>query len=458
MPRKAGLTPASSVLWQPGCAAVEELTCARFASEIELKVALQPLDSLSQSADYAGALAAANSPLLLLLTQVRDNTRFPTLGEPGAERGEHAGPPGKTPGNPGAVIQAVAEKAKASVANKRLATARSAMQQRFEPLHRLLDEHNGASSELGPTLVALTDLHQQLLGLGQGSQPDHAAFELAKARLNGKRSALDNVRTAAARLPAPVMVWLRSLSDDSWQLVLSDAYDYLNQRYQGELYSVYTTALDQRYPFYAHSTSDVALADFQAFFKVQGTADNFFETYLKPFVSFDGTRYRLRTVEGRSLPMSHGVLQQMGNVQQIRRGFFADQAAEPLIRFSLEPYSLDASLSRADFRLGDQQLEYRHGPIVPATFQWPAAADEGLASLIVEELGGRRTGIQKNTGQWSLFRLFDLMEKEPHRGRDVLMLKADIGGLRTNYLLLSQRSPNPFDLTAVRNFRLPAAL
>ena len=50
------------------------------------------------------------------------------------------------------------------------------------------------------------------------------------------------------------------------------------------------------------------------------------------------------------------------------------------------------------------------------------------------------------------------METEAHRGRDVLMLKADVGGLRANYLLLSQRSPNPFDLTAVRNFRLPAAL
>ena len=89
---------------------------------------------------------------------------------------------------------------------------------------------------------------------------------------------------------------------------------------------------------------------------------------------------------------------------------------------------------------------------------WTNEASDGLTSLLVEDLSGHRTGIQKNTGQWSLFRLFDLMETEAHRGRDVLMLKADVGGLRANYLLLSQRSPNPFDLTAVRNFRLPAAL
>ena len=421
------------------------------------KVALQPLGSLVEGADQAGALVAANSPLLQLLIQVRENTRFPTLGESTAELTESAGDIADMAGPLGGIAKTVAQKTTA-LANKIPDTAKSQLLRRFEPLHRLLDENNGASSELAPTLAALTDLHQQLASLSQGSQSDHATFEFAKARINGKRSALDNVQTAASRLPPPVMNWLRTLSDNSWQLVLGDAYHYLNQRYQGELYSVYTAALHQRYPFYAHSSSDVALADFREFFKAQGTADLFFETYLKPFVSFDGTQYRLRSVEGRSLPMSRTVLQQMGNVQQIRRGFFAENAAEPLIKFSLEPYSLDSSLSRADFRLGDQQLEYRHGPIIPAAFQWPAAADEGLTSLIVEELSGHRTGIQKNTGQWSLFRLFDLMEKEPHRGRDVLMLKADIGGLRANYLLLSQRSPNPFDLSAVRNFRLPAAL
>jgi len=33
-----------------------------------------------------------------------------------------------------------------------------------------------------------------------------------------------------------------------------------------------------------------------------------------------------------------------------------------------------------------------------------------------------------------------------------------VGGLRANYLLLSQRSPNPFDVDALRSFRLPAQL
>ena len=36
--------------------------------------------------------------------------------------------------------------------------------------------------------------------------------------------------------------------------------------------------------------------------------------------------------------------------------------------------------------------------------------------------------------------------------------EADLGGLRANYLLLAQRTPNPFDLAVLRSFRMPVQL
>jgi type VI secretion system protein ImpL len=67
-------------------------------------------------------------------------------------------------------------------------------------------------------------------------------------------------------------------------------------------------------------------------------------------------------------------------------------------------------------------------------------------------------GIEKNSGDWSLFRFFDLMQSEAASGRDVHILKADLGGLRANYLLTSQRNPSPFQMAAWRSFRLPEQL
>ncbi|WP_164319090.1 type VI secretion IcmF C-terminal domain-containing protein, partial [Pseudomonas viridiflava] len=79
-------------------------------------------------------------------------------------------------------------------------------------------------------------------------------------------------------------------------------------------------------------------------------------------------------------------------------------------------------------------------------------------SLVLDRMAGRPLGLEKNTGPWSLFRLFDLMQTEYLKGRDVLVLKADVGGLRANYLLTSQRTPNPFDMGTLRSFRMPGQL
>lgn len=422
------------------------------------QMGLQPFISAGEGASQLAGLTAANSPLLQLLVEVRDNTRFPDLSESTEQLADAAGEAGGKLGALAKVAAAAAGQAQGALAKSLPDTAKKSMQRRFEPLHQLLDANNGPAAELMPTLQALNDLQLQIASLARSSQPEQAAYEMAKLRMNGQRDALNSLRGATSRLPRPISGWLDVLAEDTWMLVLNDAYQYLNQRYQSELHAFYSKGLHQRYPFNAHSTSDVAISDFREFFKAQGVADRFFDTYMRPFVSGTAGNYRLRSIDGRSLPMSRLYLTQMGHVQVIRQSFFAHNPNEPQVQFKLEPYTLDPTVSRAEFRFGNQQMDYRHGPIVPMSFSWPTDAEDGRTSLVLEKMVGRPVGIEKNTGPWSLFRLFDLMQTEYLKGRDVMVLKADVGGLRANYLLLAQRSPNPFDVDALRSFRLPAQL
>lgn len=184
----------------------------------------------------------------------------------------------------------------------------------------------------------------------------------------------------------------------------------------------------------------------------------FYETYLRPFINVDGNRYRLRGLDGRSLPISRSLLDQLARAQMIRQGFFTEEQGEWAVRFTLAPYSLDQAVSRAILRVGDQHLEYRHGPIVPMAFHWPGETPGSRSSLVLERGTERPLGIEKNSGEWSLFRFFDLMQSEPANGRDAHILKADLAGLRANYLLTSQRNPSPFHMAAWRTFRLPEQL
>ena len=202
----------------------------------------------------------------------------------------------------------------------------------------------------------------------------------------------------------------------------------------------------------------MAISDFREFFKAQGINDRFFDTYMRPFVSGDPGNFRLRVIDGHSLPISRAYLDQMAAAQVIRQSFFSINPAEPQVQFKLEPYTLDPAVSRSEFKFGDKTIEYRHGPIVPVSFKWPTDAEDGRTSLVLDKMAGRPIGIEKNTGPWSLFRLFDLMQTEYLSGRDVLVLKADVGGLRANYLLSSQRTPNPFDMGVLRTFRMPVQL
>lgn len=422
---------------------------------------VEPLGTASAGASQLTGLTAANSPLLLLLTEVRDNTRLAGMLNSEVSARDLTGAAqsaGVSVGRTGRLAALAAEQAQSAAAQSLPATARKNLERQFEPLHRLLDEQGGPGPELTSAMQALDGLKLQLTTLAQASVPEQAAFNMAKARMEGRRDAINQLRSSSTSLPQPLGTWMEKLAQDSWLLVLGDAYTYVNQRYRSELFSAYDSSLGNRYPFVSESESDVVMADFREFFKDQGTADAFFDSYLKAFVTDSSGAFSLRWVDGRALPLSREFLAQMDKLQTIRRSFFAENPNEPQILFKLEPHSLDSSLGRASFRYGAQNMEYRHGPIIQTSFRWPAGDGEGRTSLTVEDLGGRRVGIEQNTGPWSLFRLLDMMEVAHHSERDVLMLKANLGGLRANYLLHSQRSPNPFDLSLLRDFSLPARL
>ncbi|WP_178084691.1 type VI secretion system membrane subunit TssM [Pseudomonas sp. MPC6] len=431
---------------------------ANYWGEAVGRIALPAINDFSDGAEQLAGLTSANSPILQLLVQVRENTRFPVVADTADDAADAAGKLADKGGKLGKLAVTAAGKAADALVKKLPDTSKKSLQSRFESLHRLLDDNNGPTADLTPALTALNDLQMQMASLARASSPEQAAFEMAKTRMGGQRDALSNLRNASGRLPRPVSVWFNVLAEDTWRLVLSDSYRYLNQRYQSEVYSFYGKAISKRYPFSAHSASDVAISDFREFFKFQGIADRFFDSYLRPFVSGDPGNYRMRSVDGLSLPISKVYLDQMAAALVIRQSFFADNPAEPQVQFKLEPYTLDPAVSRSEFKFGDKTIEYRHGPIVPMSFKWPTDTEDGRTSLVLDRMVGRPLGIEKNTGPWSLFRLFDLMQTEYLTGRDVLVLKADVGGLRTNYLLTSQRTPNPFDMGVLRTFRMPVQL
>jgi len=424
-------------------------------SEALGRIRLQGTETILQGVEQLASLTSAQSPLLQVLQQVREHTRFPSATS-GLDELLTRVP--RTAGVPGEVAQLLPSSVQEAVPQVVPNTARRALQRRFESLHHLLDDQHNPGAEVTQVLHALNEVHLQLLALNREERSELAAFVLVKRRMSGEQDALGHLRNVTARLPLPLSGWLDGLADETWRRLLEQAYRHVNQRYQAEVYGFYDKAIKPHYPFNAHAGSDVTLNDFQAFFNPQGVMARFIDNYLQPFITVDSNRYRLRSVDGQSLPMSRALLDQMAKAQRIRRSFFADDQGEMQVRFTVAPYSLDPNVSRAILRVGDQQLEYRHGPIVPMVFQWPSAAENGRSSLVLERGAKRALEIEKNVGPWSLFRLFDLMQREPLNGQDAQVLISNVSGLRANYQLTSLRTPSAFDIDTWRTFRIPEQL
>lgn len=416
------------------------------------QVRLLESDNLRQHAETLADLASAQSPWVQLLHQLRENTRLV------AQR-EHLEGVTRQVGELGVAAQAGASLLSGSALPGQMApdSARRALQRRFEPLHQLLDAEQNPREQLLQALRLLDEWQLQLAGLNRDDLPEQAAFRMASRRMDGQQPQLGRLRDTAARLPQPLKGWFDSIADDSWRLLLDSAHAYVNQRYQSELYGFYAKTIQRRYPFTASARTDVALEDFQEFFKPRGSLARFYDSHLRAFVSADGRRYRLRSLDGRSLPMSRSLLDQLSKAQMIRQGFFNDEQ-EWAVRFSLAPYSLDPAVSRAMLSIGDKQLEYRHGPIVPMVFDWPGEADQSRTSLVLERGAQRPLGIKDNSGAWSLFRFVELMQSELIDARQARLFKADLSGLRAHFLLSSQRNPVPLQWEQWRTFRLPEQL
>ncbi len=413
------------------------------------QVRLQESDSLSQHADRLSSLASAQSPLLKLLRQVRENTRLLSANDRLEAVSQQADELGAA-----ASIVLLSELHEQAAPD----SARRSLQRRFEHLHQLLDADQNPGAELTQALRLLDEWHLQLAALNRESTPERAVFMMVKQRMEGQQPLLGHLRDVSARLPLPLKGWFENIADESWRLLLDDAYVYVNRRYQSEVYGFYAKAIQRRYPFNARANSDVALGDFQAFFKPQGAMVRFYESYLRPFVSVEGSRYRPRGLDGRSLALSRSLLEQLTKAQMIRQGFFAEDQGEWEVRFTLAPYSLDQAVSRAILSVADQHLEYRHGPIVPMAFQWPNEASNGRSSLVLERGEERPLGIEINTGPWSLFRFIELMHSEHASDRDAQVLMAELSGIRASFVLTSQRDPSPFQMANWRTFRLPEQL
>jgi type VI secretion system protein ImpL len=302
----------------------------------------------------------------------------------------------------------------------------------------------------------LQDLYAYVTEIAEASDQTTAAFDAAVGRMNqGKKDAIRKLRSHSRNLPEPLAQIMESAATQSWGAVLGSAGAYINTVWRTSVLREYQASLENRYPVFKKGRQQTALVDFGRFFGEAGSIDNFINTYLTPFL--DTRRWKLRSVDGRSLGLSAEALRQIKRAARIKKMFFQDGGQLPAVRFSLKPVYLDAEVKRFLLNLNGQQLSYQHGPARTTKVEWPGSEDSNRVHVSFERIGAGSFSIAKE-GPWAWFKLLDVSTMGSKSSADQIQVTFSTAGLKARYQIQASSVTNPFTERELTKFRCPERL
>jgi type VI secretion system protein ImpL len=426
---------------------VKKLYLTEYAAHWE-KV-LKSLDVVEfKSLDHAQEVLASfvdpvDSPLHAVLQVTAENTRLSVqlAQDLNDDHGE---------GKAGAVTAALASKFKGTVVD-----------QQFRPVNVLLRESKKKPAPVKAIDSRLVQLKEFITQLSIAPEPGKKAFELAKARVSaGSGNAITNLSRFSASQPEPVKRWLQVLSDQSWKIILSAAHGHVNQEWKGQVYTFYRNALAGRYPLKRSSDNEMALLDFSEFFKPEGRMDKFFLTYIRPFVN-TGKRWSNKVVDKRSIGFSNATLKQIRIAQALKNIYFRATPEAPALSFQLKPYRMNKNDARFWIDVGQNRIQYNHGPKFWKDFNWSAKGETNRIRLVFEDLDGELHE-QSFEGPWSWFRLRDLSAVKKTDKSNVYRINFKVASgdnpHSIEYLIKAKSVNNPFNGNLLGAFKCPGAI
>lgn len=388
------------------------------------------------------------SPLLSILQVGKTNTQLtpPLLDNIADKMGD---------GKSGQAANYLAAKVEGTIVDKR-----------FNDLHLLLNESSRGPAPVTGTIQRLEQLKAFVQEITLAPDPGKKSFEIAKARYQaGAANPITALRAYAASTPEPVQRWLTALSDETWRVILQSAHQYVNAEWRAQVYSPYVQALAGRYPLNRSSNDELAMLDFSAFFKPQGTFDTFFKEYMEPFIETRGA-WGNRAVDNYSLGFSSSAIAQAQRAASIRTIFFRQNPETPSISLELRPYSMNKDDARFTLDMGEQRLTYNHGPKFWRAVTWTGDSDARRIRIIFEDLNDSSFD-QSYTGPWAWFRLMDDSDIKQTSQSNVYLITFSVGGNRNDNTSSARKITyegkatsihNPFRNELLSSFRCPESI
>ena len=316
--------------------------------------------------------------------------------------------------------------------------------QHFKPLHQWLaaDAPVSTSEQL---LLALKDTALFIDASQQGVRQ--------KVPMDASDS-LQRLREEVEQLPALLQPMMLDIVQVGQQHVQQHTRHVLERAWASDVAPLCERALSGRYPFDGDSDTQVSLDDFNRLFAADGVLQRFVEQHLDGQLDTRSRPWRLN--EGASVGgVSARLLATLENAAQLRDSFFPAGQHQAQLAFELSPLMMSERIASFTLDYDGTRLNYSHGPLGSALFEWPGKALGSEIRASVTLLDGR-TLIRKSTGPWAWFRLIDQARQIPTEDPEARQLVFDFEGEEVRLQLRVGRAGAPFDSQGVRRFECNA--
>ncbi len=420
----------------------------RVLGDIDVK----PMGAVSEVVDTLNVLSGPNSPVAKLLKSVENQTRL-------TQRESGVSIDGAVDGVAGfagselfdaqsvrtqALLQVLASSA-TSAGQEAPPPEGSVVEQRFEWLNQFTVGVEGAPSPLDEVMQKLTNLYQEL---------NRLSISGGAATLEG--GAGTELQLLLGRMPDPMKRWVEQVTSGSAGATIGGARASLNAKWQAQVLPTCNRAVNNRYPFFKNQQADIPIQEFARVFAPQGLMDKFFTDNLMEFVDTTSTPWRWRRVQNQELGISDSVLRQFERAAQIRDAFFLSPGL-PVVSFDLKILNLDPNARRVQLAIEGQILDYRQNrPAQDVPMQWPG--EGGPTQVVLEPKRRNAENSRAFEGPWALFRMLDAAEVRRTQVADRSRVIFNIGGRIVSFQLRAGAAYNPFQLSALTNFRCPSSL
>jgi type VI secretion system protein ImpL len=331
----------------------------------------------------------------------------------------------------------------------------------FKALHDFVSGKIPGAPNLAEAIAKIQQVYESMNQAANA--PNQGAALLGMVAGGGAAAAGGSAGSAAAQLaqvaqgvPKPVAAMLQTVSSSSAQVTASGASTELSDAWRSKVLPLCVAAF-HRYPFIAGSSEDVPLGDFTHLLGPDGLMQKFFDKYLAPLVDTTTTPWKWQSPDHTKLGLSPGALAEFERADTIRQALFPD-GAKMGVTFQLVPVSASAGVGQVRVQIGSQTLSYAHGPIQPASMQWPGKGDNLLVRVVMTPANGGAATVIENQGPWSLLRLLDAARVIPSGAPDRFQIVFTSPEGEATFQLNANSVRNPFNMAIFRAFRCPPNL